>query len=186
MSAMILPSEISGGSVYGVKQMQYTVDGKDGRNFIDALTAASFRESVAIEETARAYTSVVKARQKKVDDLGSILACLSRAVADLPAKKQQSTDTASIINSAWVNSTALSYGITLVFKSGTSEMTRENILKAQTSVQYEMDKEDNNLQQDIISMQSFIAKRDNAYSTAAKLVKKADNAASNTISNIGT
>ena len=39
-------------------------------------------------------------------------------------------------------------------------------------------------QQDIVALQSFISKRDNAYSTAAKLVKKANNAASSTIRNI--
>jgi len=185
MSAMIVPSEIPGGSVYGVKQVQYIVDGISGKNYIDALTAASFKESVAIEETARAYTTVVRERQKKIDDLGSMLACISRAVADLPAKKQSSSDTATVTNGAWVKSTALMYGITLNFESNSDKMKRENLMKAQTTVQYEMDKEDNNLQQDMVSLQSFISKRDNAYSTAAKLVKKANDAAANTISNIG-
>jgi len=36
-----------------------------------------------------------------------------------------------------------------------------------------------------VSLQSFLTKRDNAYSTAAKLVRKANDAARSTIRNIG-
>ena len=46
-------------------------------------------------------------------------------------------------------------------------------------------KEDNNLQQDLIMLRSYITKRDNAYSTAARIIDKFNNAASNTIGNIG-
>ena len=36
----------------------------------------------------------------------------------------------------------------------------------------------------MVSLQSYLSKRDNAFSTAAKLVKKATNAAGSTIGNI--
>ena len=48
-----------------------------------------------------------------------------------------------------------------------------------------IDKEDNDLKQDMVSLNSYISKRDNSFSTATKLVKKGLNAASSTIGNIG-
>ena len=44
--------------------------------------------------------------------------------------------------------------------------------KAQANTQYAMDKEDNYLQQDMVSVQSYFSKRDQALSMAASLVKK--------------
>ena len=63
-------------------------------------------------------------------------------------------------------------------------MTRADIMKGQNEIQYAMDTEDNNLQQDTVTLQSLLSKRDSAFSTASRIVKKADNAASATIGNI--
>ena len=64
-------------------------------------------------------------------------------------------------------------------------MTRGNLQKAQTNVQYAIDREDNDIQQDIVTLQSYISKRDNAYSNASKVVRKSNQAATSTIGNIG-
>ena len=48
-----------------------------------------------------------------------------------------------------------------------------------------MDKEDNELQQDIVALNSLMSKRDNAFSTAARIVRKAFNATATTIRNVG-
>ena len=173
---------ISDNSVYGVRQMQYTVDGVSGKDFADALTIAAFRQSTAIEAAASGYSSVVRARQKKVSDLGDVLACIAEATAKLPVKNGKSDDKVTVNNASWVRETCSSYGITFTWDG--DKMTRANIQKAQTDVQYQMDKEDNNLQQDIVSLQSYISKRDNAYSTASKVVKKSLNASASTIDNI--
>ena len=183
MDPLIKPEILTENSIYGVRQMQYTVDGVSGKDFIDALTTASFRQSVAIESAASGYVAVVKARQKKIDDLGQVLAYLSKAVGSLKTKGGKSGDKVTVDNSSWIKSTTNAYGISLSWDG--SQMTRGNIQKAQTTVEYELDKEDNNLQQDIVSLQSFMTKRDNAYSTAAKLVRKANDAAKSTIRNIG-
>ena len=182
MDPLIKPEILTGNSIYGVRQMQYTVDGVSGKDFIDALTAASFRQSVAIESAASGYVGVVNARQKKVDELGKVLAYLSKAVGSLKTKGGKSGDKVAVDNANWVKSIANAYGISLSWDG--DKMTRGNIQKAQTTIEYELDKEDNNLQQDIVSLQSFMSKRDNAYSTAAKLVRKANDAAASTIRNI--
>lgn len=81
MANLIVPELITGFSVYGVPQVQYTVDGKSNQDFTTAVTCAAFKESVAIETVCTGYSEVVKARQKKVDELGEVLACLARANA---------------------------------------------------------------------------------------------------------
>ena len=184
MANTIVADRIQGCSVYGVAQTSYTVAGVPNQDFIAALTAASFKQSTAIESAAAGYVSVVKARQKKVDELGQMLAYLSKAVGKLKSKAK-STDKVLVDSSTWVKSTATKYNISLPFESDSAQMTRGNVMKAQTTVEYELDKEDNNLQQDIVSLQAFLTKRDNSYSTAAKVVRKANDAAASTIRNIG-
>ena len=184
MADLIATSEIPGSSVYGVKQMQYIVDGEEGKDYADALTAASFRESVAIEEATAAFSSVVRLRERKVDDLSAILAYLAEANAKLKPKNQSKDDQAPVNNGSWVNETASKYGITLVFVENTAKMTRANILRGQNDVQYALDVEDNNLQQDMVTLQSYIQKRDNAFSSASKVVKKALKASNSTIGNM--
>ncbi len=193
MSDLIQSQEIQGGAVYGVKQMEYTVDGVSGKDYTAALTAAAFRQSVAIEDATASYAEVVRQRQKKVSELAEALAILTDNIATLKTGKNVSNDdwttsTAAMAKAAGIlDKYGISHNITISSDSGQSQgrIQRRYAQKTQTNVQYEMDKEDNNLQQDLVTLNSFVSKRDNAYSTASKLVKKAENAASSTISNIG-
>ena len=184
MANLIVTDPIPGGSVYGVAQAGYTVDGVSGKDFIDAVTAASFRQSVAIETAASGYVSVVRARQTKMDEVGQALAYLSKAVASLKTKGGKSTDKVTVDNASWVKSIASKYGISLSWESGGTQMTRGNVMKAQTNLEYALDREDNDLQQDLVTLQSMMTRRDNAFSNASKLVKKANDAAQSTIRNI--
>ena len=181
MANLIEATRIDGADVYGVAQMGYAVDGVSGKDYIAALTAAAFRESVAIEQGLSAYTEVVRQRMRKIEDLGSVMASLNSAASSLKVKDQESGDTATVPNGTWVNSTALKYGITLVFVQNTSNMTRRSIYNGQNAVQYAIDREDNDLKQDTVSLNSYVSKRDNSFSTASKLVKKALNASASTI-----
>ncbi len=181
---LIQTSVIEGGAVYGVPQVSYTVDGATGKDFSAALAAATLRESTAIEATAASYSAVVKERARKVDELGQVMAYLAEAFARLSVKNPAPGDTATVNNGAWVNGTALKYGITLVFMPNTAIMTRANIMKGQNEIQYAIDTEDNNLQQDMVSLQSFVSKRDSAFSTASKIISKAHNAAGSAIDNM--
>ena len=191
MANLINPEVVANNSVYGVRQVQYTVDGVPGRDFVDAVTTAAFIQSTAIEAAASGYVPVVKARQTKINELGEVLAIIAKAEARLKVKGGQSSDSIDIDNGAWVVDVGERYKVPLAIQTvpqinGTVKyyMSRSNVMKAETDVQYHIDKEANNLQQDIVTLQSLITKRDNAYSTAAKVVKKANSAASSTISNI--
>jgi hypothetical protein len=189
---LIIPNEIAGGSVYGVAQFEYTVAGAPRKDYSAALAVASLQESVSIEHAASAYTEVVRQRERKIEDLGEVLAALAESIATMDPK---SNDTSKM--SDWsarlytARDLCSKYGLTLTLsairlENGTwqGKITYRDATKVQNDVQYAMDTEDNNLQQDMVSLQSYISKRDNAYSTAAKLVKKADGTASGIIRNI--
>lgn len=190
MADLIKTTEIAGGSVYGVKQVQYTVNNETGKDYAAALTAASFRESVAIEASASAFSEVVRQRQRKVSDLGDVLSVLATAIASMDPKSNNpdktSSTTSALYNAAL---TTAKYGISLNVSSNSSQgvanITYRNATNAQNDIQYALDVEDNELQQDMVTLQSLVSKRDNAFSMASKIIKKSANAASNTISNIG-
>ncbi|MBQ1428858.1 MAG: hypothetical protein IIZ06_04245, partial [Kiritimatiellae bacterium] len=94
---MIKAEPLADNAVYGVGQVQYAVAGKSGVNFVDAVTLASFRQATTIEETTGAYAQVVRARQRKIDELGEVLALIAKAVGKID-KKTSSSDTIEIDN----------------------------------------------------------------------------------------
>ena len=183
MGNMIVAEPLADNVVYGVRQVQYTVNGHSGKDFADAVAIAAFKQAVAIETETSSYTSVVKARQKKIDELGGVLSNIARAMGEVH-KKTQSGDKITIPNSDYVKTIAARYGVDLNWTDG-NKMTLGNLQKAQTNIQYAIDREDNDIQQDIVTLQSYISKRDNAYSNAAKIIKKTNQAATSTIGNIG-
>ena len=183
MSALIVTEPLTDNAVYGVRQVQYTVDGHSGKDFADAVAIAAFKQATAIETATSAYTSVVKARQRKIDELAEALSNIARAMGEVH-KKTQSGDKITIPNADSVKTIAARYGVDLSWTDG-NKMTLGNLQKAQTNVQYAIDREDNDIQQDIVTLQSYMSKRDNAYSNAAKIVKKTNQAATSTIGNIG-
>ena len=183
MSLLIVPDLITDFTVYGVPQVQYTVGGESNQDYTSAVTCAAFKEAAAIEAACTGYSEVVKARQRKVDDLGEVLAYLAKANAQLPPKTK-TTDEVTVDHASWIKSVCNNYGITLSWNG--DKMSYGDLQKAQTEVQYQMDKEDNNLEQDMVTLESYISKRDNAYSNASKVVNKTLNAGATTIGNMGS
>lgn len=192
MSDFIIANEIRGDAVYGVAQYEYTVGGAPRKDYADALAAASLKESVAIEAYAASYTEVVRQRERKISDLGQVLAALAESIATMDPK---SNDTSK--RSEWSARLYEASGIcgqynipcplvAVRYEGGRweAQVTFRDATKIQNDVQYAMDKEDNNLQQDMVSLQSLISKRDNAYSSASKIVQKATGTASGIIRNI--
>ena len=194
MANMIEQNPIAGASVYGVEQYSYTVNGVAGKDYAAALSAASFKEAVAIEQALSAYSEVVRQRMRKLDDLGTVMAILNEAYATLKTKEQESGDTtANMPSLADAKATAAKYGVSISITEidlgglgvKLCYTTRRDLMNAQNAVQYAIDKEDNELKQDTVSLNSYVSKRDNSFSTASKLVRKALDASGSTIGNIG-
>ncbi len=190
---LIKPVEIPGGAVYGVAQHDYNVKDAGMRDYAMALSTAAFKQTLAIESTTSAYAAVVRQRQRKVEDLGVVLAYLTYAIDTMNPKSNdvdKKSDTCSQVYDA--HEIAYRYGINIPYEGvsysttsgGKAYITYKNATRAQNDVQYALDMENNNLQQDLVSLQTFIAKRDNAFSTAAQIIKKASGTADSTISNV--
>ena len=183
--ALIVEEPISELSVYGVRQVQYFVDSVPGLDFVAALTAAAFRQATAVEAAAGSFADVVRLRQRKLDDLGFVLAVLARAIASMTTKDPVGSDLSEWDTDLYTAANlATSYNIKMELTGG-NMISRKDALDAQNDIRYALDMEDNNLQQDTVSLQSLLSKRDNSFSNAAKIVKKAMNASGAAIGNIG-
>ena len=187
MIHLIQPTEIQGGAVYGVAQYEYVVNGDPGKDYSAALAIASLTESVAIEAAAAA-SEVVRQRERKITDLGNVLASIAKAIATMNPKSQDTGKRSELSEDlAEAHSLAGKYGLAFdwaEYKDGKMSITYRSATKAQNDTQYAMDTEDNNLKQDLVSLQGYISKRDNAFSAAAKLVKKSDGTGGGIIRNI--
>ena len=189
--ALVESVPIEGLSVYGIRQKSYTVEGVEGCDYAKAASIAMFQEANAIEAETSAYAAVLEARQKKLDELGWALSVIVEAVASMKTKKQKSTDlsaadadlkTASQILDRYRRDDNADLKLPV---NGDNKVQRGDATSAQSALQYEIDYETNDMQQDMVTMQSLVSKRDNAFSTAASLVQKINSTASTLIGNIG-
>ena len=192
---LIQADVIPGASVYGVPQMSYTVAGESEKDYAAALTVAAFRQATAIEAAASSYVAVVRQRQTKVSELGDVLATLAVAIGSMRTKDAEPGDhsaTSWQMDRAFESAKAVcdKYGLSLnvrqkeVDKVQRNYMTRADVMRSQDSIQYALDVEDNNLQQDMVSMQGLVTKRDHAFSTASRIIAKVHNAADSAIGNM--
>lgn len=184
MANLVEANDIVGLKVYGQQQVDYTVEGTAGCDFGYAVARAALLRSVATESALSALSGVVRLREKKVSDLGEALSYISAAVAsfkggdhgDEPSKTVTTEGlctAATILDKYGIRTKDDNLGLTTSGSKGT--ISNGDSQKLQTNVQYEMDKEDNYLQQDMVTLQSYFSKRDQALSMAASLVKKVNN-----------
>ena len=184
MANLVEANDIVGLKVYGQQQVDYTVEGTAGCDFGYAVARAALLRSVATESALSALSGVVRLREKKVSDLGEALSYISAAVAsfkggshgDEPSKTVTTEGlctAATTLDKCGIRTSSDNLGLTTSGNKGT--ISNGDSQKLQTNVQYEMDKEDNYLQQDMVTLQSYFSKRDQALSMAASLVKKVNN-----------
>lgn len=159
-----IEAEDLGLTVLGTIQNSYTVNGVHRQDYDTAVYRAALCRTAALEESLTAYSDLLKTRQKKLDELGEALAALNSAFAQ-KTKDTKRDDKLSVSSSAV--SILRRYGFT-----ASSKMTWPDIMYLQQDVQYAIDKEDNEVQQDMTTLQGFVSKRDDAMQMAGKLVKK--------------
>ena len=185
--ATIEAQKLSGVTVYGVDQMAYTVDGVGGQDYTYALMAACFKEVSAIEASLASTSTIVRIRQNKIHDLGSALVYISRAIGSINTKGGTSTDLSDkidgLVDSAEI---AATYGIrfSLSGEDG-NQITLEEGQKASSNIKYSLDMEDNALQQDMVTLQNVISRRDTTFQTATSIMKRSLGTASSTIKAMG-
>ena len=188
---MIEARVIDGADIYGVPQNEYVVDGVAGHDYTDALTAAAFRQSAAVEADLSAMGAVVRTRQTKLNELNEALGTIMRAIATLPVKTDgsaTSSDLSDKIDALMdARDLARKYGITISLAGDSgNQIQRQEAQTASANLKHAMDLEGNALQQDNVSLQNMISKRDSTYQTAMSVVKKSLNVGKTLVKALGT
>ncbi len=213
--AFVTTQEISGASVYGIPQVSYTVDGVSGQDLAMAVAQASLKQAVAFEQECSALTAMVKQRMKKSDDLGQALSTITELKGlfdpdDMDPDDELYHDPDDEDLAGFhiddklreIKATLLAYNMEKAegYKEDDDDesayfswddedgiyITRADINYLDNDVKYEIDRENNDLQQDLLTVQSMFSKRDNAFSNASQLVDKILSAAQSMIGNMGS
>ena len=166
--------KIPGCSVYGVQQVQYRVNGSEKCDYAYTLAAISLTRATSIEGEVGAITYLLRLRMKKVEDLGNAMAAIEKALVATDGEKAKITDK---IGSYYSNiegaiNTLIACGVEISTSICNSDMTRGDLQKIETRAKYVLDREQNEVQQDSLSVQNMISKRDSAFSNASSLMKK--------------
>ena len=180
MADFIQANNITGLKVYGQQQVDYTVNGEAGCDFGAAVARASMQRAVSVESATSALANVVRARERKLTEIGEALAYVAAAAANFTSKSKTDDSTSSA-------GLATAKDILSRYNIDTSHILVMNLAgigrvgSIQNQYVSKLDKEDNYLQQDMVSLQSYFSKRDQALSMAASLVKKVNNTMSSGI-----
>ena len=192
MGNLIETNKIEGFSIYGVQMVEYTSDGVSGRDFATAAALAAFASSNALEVETSAYANVLRARQKKLKDLSDAVAIIASVIAKMDPDSPESDDTVKDERLPTAQTLMNRYGLTLNVKykdpligSAYHYIRRDDAENGRANAEYAMDVEDNDLQQDMITMQGLVSKRDNAFSTASKILKKVANTGDSILRSVG-
>ena len=184
MANFIQANDIAGLKVYGQQQVDYTVEGVAGCDFGHAVARASLLRAVSVEGATAALADVVRERERKLTDIGEALSMIAEAAAHFTPKSKTDDSTSSpglatakdILDRYGIDtSNIVVVDLSTLGAGRIGAIQNQYVGKLQTNVQYALDKEDNYLQQDLVSLQSYFSKRDQALSMAASLVKKVNN-----------
>lgn len=195
----IKAEEIPGITVYGLPQLDYTFDGKTHQDFDSVISGVSMHQATIIEQQTESVSAAIRLRQRAASDLGEALAKLSGLLcrykgdppksSDLPDPDlKKDSDEGRELEA--LQKKLKTYGYDLVAEVKSAEdpccgdshperyaITRGTCMKAQSRVQELVDLENNNIQQDMNTLRSFVSKRDKAYNNCEKVVKKYEDTA---------
>lgn len=172
---------MEGVAPFGIQINNYFINGEEF-DYSNVIFQTALFHAASFERESIALTAMVRQRMKKIDDLGAVLSVLNEAYAQLPVKKQKSDDEVGNDKLSGAHTTAGIYGYDI--HAWDNKIYRRDCQHAQNDIQYGIDKEDNDLRQDMLSLESILQKRDNAFSTASKLMKKVLNSSKSIISNM--
>lgn len=173
--------------VYGNPIVSYAIDGVRGSDFSEVVAYASLKQSHAIESATTAFAKTVKLRQAKATALGEALATLTEALASMDPKSQDPARESGIDAGKLRNAKEILayYGVCVLNLTSQGQVDYAEAIRRQNDVQTALDTENNDLQQAMTQLQGFLSRRDSAFKTASRIVRKHDETAINTIESIG-
>jgi len=200
MSNQIVQQIDLGLRILGVDQCEYAVKGVRGKTIGQAVGLASICRATALESGIDGYASIVRMREKKLQDLSDILTVLAASHAQWDVNTQKegdekagyndakfTIDLAGVYSSLREFVAALdAYGITHgewdltnaltkdLWDVGNNPISTASMDRIQADANHKSQMEDTDLQSDMASLQSYISKRDSAFSTASEMQRKCD------------
>lgn len=187
MSNLIVQNDVPGFKVYGQQQVDYTVDGVAHQDYATAVAQAALRRAVGVEDATVALSAAIRARQAKITDLSNALAVMNRIAAGFKKDDKTTTWSSWSAELAAIAATLQRYGVEnkISLNGSQGRIQKSDLSIQQQLVENAVDNEDNDIQQEMIALQSGVNKRDEGYNTAYTLVRRALRAEQTTIANIG-
>lgn len=192
----VKPADVS---VYGVVQNAYSVvEGGVSRttSYDMAIATASMQRSVSIESAMSAASAIVRVRQRKMEDMTDLLSLMMQARASLKSKPPADpNDVGSAPGlKAKTDFIKANYGVDIYSwekDRPPASVTGDNILRQDLEgglvvLQSAIDENDNQLQQDMLTLQSWVSKRDESFRSASKALKAVLGTGTSIIDNIGS
>lgn len=166
-------------ALWGVKAYEYKIDGVQ-IDFQDLMVAVSEKRAVAIEGEIAPLTTKIRARNKTLEDLGNVLADLTRLQSKF--KSEESGDTRH--DSLNQSSKDILLAVFGKLDWEWLNMTKSEIEEWIQKVKSKIDALNNLSQSDMSRLQSIVDRRDESYSTATNLMTAISDSRSNLIRNL--
>ena len=177
--SVISPENVALSQSWGVQFGDFFLDGKH-LDFQDVLIAIAERRATSVEKEVTPLSTKIQARNKVLEDLGNVLADLTKLQA------QFSSDAKGSDRSGTLQQTSKDILIAVFGTLDWSDlkMTKYEVEEWLQKVKSKIDALNNEAQKDMTRLESLVNRRDEAYSTASDLMSKVGDTRSNLIRNL--
>ncbi len=177
--AVIVPENVRLSQSWGLQFGDFYLDGKH-TDFQDLMVAISQNRATTVEGEVKPLSTKITNRNKTLEDLGNVLADLTKLQAQFDNDSKGDTRKGSLQSSSF-NILKSVFG-TLNFSR--LDMTKAEVEEWLQKVKSKIDALNNEAQKDMTRLESLVNRRDEAFSTASDLMSKIGDTRSNAIRNM--
>ena len=181
MAMTVEERPIPGLSIYGLEPKQYVVAGQARPlDYGEVIGMVALRRAEALESESIALSKAVRMRFRRIDELSEALRLISVAIAN----EKKLTENVPFPDAGKVTEILRRHGVN-VSVALANQMNKGDLYKVQANVQFALDKESTQVQQDVTSVRYITGNRDNAMRAASSLQKKVYDGIGNTVGKMG-
>ena len=177
--AIIEPDNIKLSQSWGAEFGDYYLDGK-GVDFQDIMIKISERRATTVEGEVTPLSSKITSRNKVLENLGNVLADLTKLQAQFDSDSKGSDRKGSL----QPNSKTILLSVFGSLNWDNLQMTKAEVEEWLQKVKSKIDALNNEAQKDMTRLESLVNRRDEAFSTASDLMSKIGDTRSNAIRNM--
>ena len=177
--AVIVPENVRLSQSWGVQFGDFYLDGKH-TDFQDLMVAISQNRATSVEGEVKPLSTKITNRNKTLEDLGNVLADLTKLQAQFDNDSKGDTRKGSLQSSSYtiLQDVFGSLDFSLL------NMTKSEVEEWLQKVKSKIDALNNEAQKDMTRLESLVNRRDEAFSTASDLMSKIGDTRSNAIRNM--